>query len=312
MSGPLPPESGMVRKVLGYLGRPPSGSDAPADGVVVRQVGQPLTVGEPIVRSPEDDALTVSSWTTQPRLSADGGALGPLTVRAASVSGRRHARQGASREDAYAICPASGGAVVAVADGVGHESARYSAVGAQIAAVEACRLVAECLDRNWAVDADDLCRVIGAAMIQRAGWFVPVEYEPRSLATTLTVVWVATDGRYAGFRIGDGEIFELTGAGLAPAGPSAGGAFTETSALPASWSAAETFAGRLPPESALVVVTDGLSVPMRSPDVAAHLSRRWHRVPTIVEFLDDVSFERRGESDDRTAVCVWFRPRAAR
>ncbi|GAB2587905.1 hypothetical protein Aab01nite_49480 [Paractinoplanes abujensis] len=306
MTASPPSGPGAIRRVLGYLLPPVGGRGEPT----ARTVGRPMTVGEPIVQSPEDDALTVTSWVTQPRMSADGGTLGTLTVRAASVSGRRHARQGGSREDAYAISPATDGVVVAVADGVGDPSARFSAVGAQLAAVEACRLIANCLDRPQTIDADEVCRVISTSMTQQAGRFVPDEYDARSLATTLTVVWISTGGEYAGFRVGDGEMFEIGQGGLVSAGPPAGGSFTETAALPGSWTTVETFEGRLQPRTALVVVTDGLSVPMRSPDVATHLTRRWHEVPTIVEFLDDISFERRGESDDRTAVCVWFLPEA--
>jgi hypothetical protein len=303
-----PPDAGLVRRVLGFLGRVGSESEptpiCPAD----RQVGRPYTVGEPILPAPEDDALSVSSWTTQPRVSADGGVLGPLTVRAASTVGRRHARLGTSREDAYAVAPAAGGVVVAVADGVGSDEARYSAVGAQLAVVEGCRIATAYLDNGRAIDPGDLCRQISATMMNGAGMFVPGEYDHRSLATTLTVAWVSTAGAYGGFRVGDGELFELTEAGLHPTGPGGGGAFTETEALPGSWSVAEEFSGQLHPSSALVVVTDGLSLPMRSPDVAAHLVRSWRRVPTVVEFLHDLSFDRKGEADDRTAVCVWFRP----
>ncbi|WP_433796353.1 protein phosphatase 2C domain-containing protein [Actinoplanes sp. CA-252034] len=302
-----PPGPGVVRRMLDLLGVPGTGPQTSIDGRDDRQVGRAFTVGEPILPSPEADALGVTSWTTQPRVCADGGSLGPLTVRAASAVGRRHARVGTSREDAYAITPAAGGVVVAVADGVGSADARFSAVGAQLAVVEACRLVSAALDNRWRIVADDLCRQIGTAMMDGAGRFVPEEFDHRSLSTTLTVAWVSTGGAFGGFRVGDGELFTLTAAGLQPAGPGGSGDFTETAALPGSWSVAEEFSGRLQPGSALVVVTDGLSVPMRSPEVADHFTHRWRDAPTVVEFLHDISFDRRGEADDRTAVCVWFR-----
>jgi serine/threonine protein phosphatase PrpC len=309
MTTPLP-DAGVVRRILDLLRPGVSPADIASPEPTGRTVGRPYTVGEPILRSPEDDALGVSSWTTQPRVSADGGVLGPLTVRAASAVGRRHARLGTTREDAYAVASAKGGVIVAVADGVGSDQARYSAVGAQLAVVEAVRILSDHLENGWAVDAGDLCRQISATMMTDAGLLVPDDYDPMSLATTLTVAWVSTTGTYGGFRVGDGELFELSEAGLHPAGPSAVGAFTETEALPGSWSAAEVFSGRLHPGSALIVVTDGLSLPMRSPDVAAHLTHCWRSVPTVVEFLHDMSFDRKGEADDRTAACVWFHPMA--
>jgi hypothetical protein len=242
-----------------------------------REVGHPATVGEPIVRTGEDDALGSTSWISQPRISADGGSVGGLTVRAASICGRRHARHGASREDAFAIGRSADGAVA-------------------------------CLDRRAPIDVPALCELLGAQMIAGGGRFIAADFDEQSLSTTLTVAWLAPDGRYTGFTIGDGEAFELAAAGFTPVADAQGGSFAETGALPHAYSEIDQFSGALAAGSALLLATDGLAVPLRAPEVSAHLARRWQQPPSVIEFLDDMSFERRGESDDRTGVCVWHLP----
>ncbi|MBM2623212.1 protein phosphatase 2C domain-containing protein [Actinoplanes sp. LDG1-06] len=278
----------------------------------VSEFGRPLPVvlGEPITPAREDASLSVTSWTTQSQISADGGTHGPLTVRAASVCGRKHASHGGTREDSYALGRAQDCVVVTVADGVGSSSARYSAVGARIAAVEACRLGMEAVDNNRGMDAADLCRGVSAAMSARAGSFVRGGWDEQSLATTLAMAWVCSDGSFTGLQVGDGRIYRLTEGGFEPNGSDPDGPYDRTDSLPGSENAVRKFSGRLRPGSALVVVTDGLSGAMASAEVSAHLTRCWAGVPTVAGFLHDVSFQRRGESDDRTAVGVWFKPTA--
>jgi serine/threonine protein phosphatase PrpC len=77
------------------------------------------------------------------------------------------------------------------------------------------------------------------------------------------------------------------------------------SSLPSDHPQLDLISGTLPYGSPLLVMTDGLSVPLGTPEVSAYLARRWEAPPMLSEFLFDLSFERRGESDDRTAVCVW-------
>lgn len=290
------------------LSQPGRADSDPAS--LIRPARQPKTIGEPIHPSREDAPLRFSSWVTQPPVSADGGTLGTLTVRAASVNGRRHARGGESREDAFAIGQTSDGTVaVAVADGLGDHGARYSAVGAQVASMLSCQLVCARLERRQAIDAEAVCAQLGSEMMKAAPRFIAEPCKPLELATTLITVWVSAEGAYRGFMIGDGGVFELAAGDLSAVTSPRGGPFGETEALPSAYSRVDRFSGRLEEESALVVATDGLSEPMRLPEVAQVLARAWERPPAILDFLYDMSFERRGESDDRTAASVWFAPR---
>lgn len=268
---------------------------------------RPKTIGEPIVRAEEDDQLGASLWTTQPRICADAGSVGLLTVRAASVCGRSHSVRGGTREDAFAVRPVSSGAVVvAVADGVGDPAVRFSAVGAQVAAVLACRAVTVRLEKGQPVDAEETSAWVADAMRRNAGRFVAEPADGADLATTLIVAWVFPDGSFGGFKVGDGGVFELSDGYAAPVTPDER-SFGGVTALPAGRPRArDRFAGQLARGSALIVATDGLADPMRSPDVAAVLAGAWSKPPSILGFLGDLSFERRGEGDDRTGVAVWF------
>jgi serine/threonine protein phosphatase PrpC len=264
----------------------------------------------PIYEAGADDQLGSSLWTTQARVSADGGTLGPLTVRAASVCGRRHARRGETREDAFAIRHTSNGTVVvAVADGVGDQLAQFAAVGAQVASVVACHVIGVSLEAGRPVDPQEISAQVADRMITAAARrFVSEPCEGKALATTLIAAWVSPKGAYAGFMIGDGGVFDLTAGRVSAMAPSLGTAFGEIHALPDAFTRAEEFSGNLEQGSALLLATDGLFDPMLSPDVAEVLGPAWRRPPAILDFLYDMSFERRGEADDRTGLCVWFDP----
>ena len=268
----------------------------------------PKTLGQPIHEAEADDQLGSSLWTTQAHVSADGGALGPLTVRAASVCGRRHARRGETREDAFAIRHTSSGTVIAaVADGVGDQSARFAAVGAQIASVLSCHMISARLEAQRPIDPQAISSLVSGGMIPMATKrFITESCDDKALATTLITAWVSPQGTYAGFMIGDGGVFDLTAGQVSVVAPSRGTTFGEIHALPAAYTRVEEFSGSLKQGSALLLATDGLFDPMLSPDVATVLGRTWEHPPAILDFLYDMSFERRGEADDRTGLCIWF------
>ena len=300
----------------------PDPADAPASAGdqtdVRRRRRAPATIGEPIRRAEGDDKLGSSRWWTLPRISADGGSVGPLTVRAASVAGRQHARGGGSREDALAFRSTPDGVVViATADGVGDTAAKYSAIGAHIASVLSCHLVHLWLTKPHPLNPIDpvdpvaACREIARWMPELAERYVEEHFVPTRFATTLTTSWIYPDGTYQGFKVGDGGVFELNRGELSQLSSRYGGSYGRTAALPAGYAQATEFAGRLPPGGCLLLATDGLAEPLGSPDVAAALAAAWRQPPSVLDFLTDLSFERRGESDDRTAVCVWFDPERA-
>ena len=317
------PVSGSITdRVLGFFGRPretQAGTPAaePADvpaGQAADPAAQepssrgPKTLGQPIYEAGADDQLGSSLWTTQARVSADGGTLGPLTVRAASVCGRRHARRGETREDAFAIRHTSDGTVVvAVADGVGDQAAQFSAVGAQVASVVSCDLITAHLEARRPIDPRDVSSQIAGQMIPAAAKrFITEPCDGKALATTLITAWVSPQGAVAGFMIGDGGVLDLTAGQVSVVARSRGTAFGEIHALPAAYTDVEGFSGSLRPGSALLLATDGLFDPLLSPDVAMVLGQTWKRPPAILDFLYDMSFERRGEADDRTGICIWF------
>jgi serine/threonine protein phosphatase PrpC len=319
-SSPSPSSGSITDRVRGFFGWPRETSAADPDDVPAEQATDPAaqeqpargpkTLGQPIYEAGADDQLGSSLWTTQARVSADGGTLGPLTVRAASVCGRRHARRGETREDAFAIRHTSDGTVVvAVADGVGDQSAQFAAVGAQAASVVSCDLISAHLEARRPIDPRDVSSQIASRMISVAAKrFISEPCDSKALATTLITAWVSPQGTAAGFMIGDGGVLDLTDGQVSVVAPArgTGTAFGEIHALPAAYTRVEEFSGRLRPGSALLLATDGLFDPLCSPDVAMVLGQAWKRPPAILDFVYDMSFERRGEADDRTGICIWF------
>jgi hypothetical protein len=288
---------------------PRPGNGALSEREAEDQFAGSVTIGEPTRTATEDARLGSVSWTSQPQIHADGGSLGSLTLRGGSVCGRRHAARGQSREDAFAFGTAVDGTVViAAGDGVGDESARFSAMGSRTAVVEACRLVIVALDAAQPITSAVVCDLVSAQMRRHALHLLGYTPEDGTLSTTLIVAWVRPTGEYAGFMVGDGGVLQLDTEGFSPVAAPRGESFTETSALPGSYSTIEEFSGQLRPGSALLAATDGLYVPLGSREVAAYLARHWRQPPPPLVFVHQLSFDRRGEWDDRTGVCVWFAP----
>lgn len=314
---------GLADHLLGYFGLArvapaplgvASGEPLPADKSSSPSVLDPprsarqlRTLGDPIVASGIPEPLGSTLWTTVPRVHADGGTVGSLTVRAASICGRRHASTGATREDAFAIRPVTNGTVVvAVADGVGDRAARFSAVGAHVAALLSCQAVVSKLETGQPVDPLGVCAQVSARMPAEARRFTRDPPDNRSLATTLITAWVSPGGAYRGFMVGDGGVFELADGRASVIASSS--TFADPVTLPSGSTQLEEFSGTLIPQAGLLLATDGLSTPMLSSDVASALGQSWRHAPALLDFLYDMSFERRGEADDRTGASVWFVP----
>jgi hypothetical protein len=88
----------------------------------------------------------------------------------------------------------------------------------------------------------------------------------------------------------------------------AGIATTRTKALPSQHLTYEHTLIELPRDSALFLLTDGIRIPLElSESVREGLGRRWLTPPAPLDFASHVSFNRRGEFDDRTVVGVWLR-----
>jgi Protein phosphatase 2C len=312
--------SAITSRLLGFFGfawqlpsspvprQPDQPPDTGAPDLAI-EARQPRTLGAPILRSTGDDRLGRGGLTSQPRLIADGGSTGPLTVRAASVCGRRHAQRGETREDAYAIDRTDDGAVImAVADGLGDPAARFATVGARVASMMAVQIIRDELGHGRPIAPLGVAAQVAGIMVKESRRFIPrpEEYTARTLATTLMAAWFRPDGHYSGFMVGDGAVFGIIAGQVSVVAAPRSKAYSATEALPGSYANVEQFTGQLVPGSALLLATDGLADPMQSPDVAEELGRSWKQPPTVLGFLVDMSFERKGEADDRTGACAWF------
>lgn len=292
---------------------PARGGPTPAvgAGTGVLRPERPATLGAPTLTFAEEHAPLCSTTIEHlPPLAASDGRVGNFVVRAASVTGRLHARTGRSREDDYAVTAMNGDSVTAaVADGVGDPGARNSAIGAQVAVRETCALLSQRPTPASADEARAFCSQLSASMLTAATRLLNRAVQPTDLATTLVVVTVRPDGIYTGFAVGDSgvAIHENQNWDIV-LGRHAGLLNDAGSTLPRDNPSVEMYAGRLQPGQALLLGTDGLFIPLEAAEVNLELAARWKHPPTLLAFIGDLCFERRGEADDRTAVCIWYLP----
>jgi hypothetical protein len=265
-------------------------------------------------------------------------------VLGASVSGVSHRLAGRCSDDAFGwVQPAPGRLALVVADGVG--SAGRGAEGAERAVEAVCgfldeagtgareRGVGEEMPRprgqiasGWGPELCAAAIFHASNEIRRVGGENACE-----LATTVVVALLdaATSGR-GGFaqvsagRVGDSIAFSLSDAGewreLFEGRPVCAGGdatgeeemlVTATAALPVGDAPDDLVSVQLPPGAALVLVTDGVGVPLRDgpSTVAPMLADVLMRGPTgelgplgLARALD---FSRRGSHDDRTVLAAW-------
>lgn len=241
----------------------------------------------------------------------DGGRLGPLEVRAASTRGTSHRCDGTVRQDALGLLTHRDGFLLAaVADGLG--SASDSHRGAQLAVTHSLDYVSWALDRRRMSEVD-LEAAIDAAdrAIRAAG------PRPEERASTLTVAVtsvepydfchefrVARVGDGSAFLLSDGEFRQLFG------GKDADVHDTRTACLSDRAGAVEMVESRLEPGQALVLVSDGVGIPLTVPEIATYLAECWSEPPGPVEFLHAMQFRAKSFDDDRSAVVIWA-PKAA-
>jgi len=243
-------------------------------------------------------------------LAAADGTTGAYVVKAASRVGRMHSHSGQSREDDFAVAvTAGGGVVVAVADGVGDPRARHSATGARVAVTEACARLQRTSALGASKDATDVVAEISHAMVPAAERLLDQEVRPGELATTLTAASCAPDGSFWAFTIGDSGLLRLTdGSWKTVLGAERALLNDVHGTLPSSDPPIDVVSGRLHPGEALLLATDGLLLPMAAAEVGSFLAARWQQPPDLLDFIADLSFERRGEADDRAAICLWYLP----
>lgn len=274
---------------------------------------------------------------------ADGGRSTDFLVLGASVSGVSHRLAGRCSDDAFGwVLPAPGKLALVVADGVG--SAGRGAEGAERAVEAVCGFVDEAGMRDrqrrcseemsyaggqiasWGPELCAAAILHASNEIRRVGGQNACE-----LATTIVVALLdaGTSGR-GGFaqvsvgRVGDSIALSLSGTGewrelfeghpVRAGGDAAGDEemlVTATAALPVRGALDDVVSVELPPGAALVLVTDGVAVPLRDgpSTVAPALAEVLMRGPTgelgplgLARALD---FSRRGAHDDRTVLAAW-------
>jgi hypothetical protein len=282
----------------------------------------PLTIGEP---APPIVPRLADAEPYRPDTICDGGEIHGLTVRAASVRGLYKRHLGEERQDDLCLRPheRARALVVAIADGV--SAAPRAGLGAALAVRHAAAALARQLDAG--PDEIDWHAVFG-----QAAWALLEErrrHDPGAgtieasaeLATTLTVAVVAreaaeTQPRVRLASVGDSPVFVLSGTRyerLLGEGPSVDGLIGgSVNALPRDLGSLSTAACRLAPETALLLCTDGLGLPLADGrgEVGRMLARELRRPPDVVDFARLLDFSRATYDDDRTLVVVW--PRAER
>jgi hypothetical protein len=290
---------------------------------------QPFVVGEAGRAAREVIPQAVTVPFGRPDTAIDGGVIGRLQVRAASVRGLASRYSGVTRQDEYCLGtdPDRRWLVAAVSDGV--SAGRHSQIAATIAARHGCQLLINHLVHATPEQIDWHATVAAVAQaILRKGQELlgaesrAAETTAKDVATVMaaTVLYaiIATspvDGSFAlhAFGVGDTSAWlrdDQSGWRLLAGGKDRGNelASSETLALPYLPAApVSAVHDRITSGSGFLMVTDGIGDPMgdASGDVGAFLAEVWRDPPPPLTFAGQVCFARRGFDDDRTAVAVW-------
>ena len=245
--------------------------------------------------------------------------------------------------------PAPGRLALIVADGVG--SASRGGEGAELAVDAVCQFVLGAAQGAIGAQrgagtppvpkqaaADWGPRLCQGAVRHASGEICRSAGEKaHELATTIVVALLSVGGperdgtaEVALGRVGDSSAFSLSAEGewqelfegppsvCEQGSPGDGGSqedmvFTATSALPVKDTPDEVVSVRLGPGAALVLVTDGVAVPLRDgpATVAPMLAQVLRAGPSgdlgPLELARAVDFSRRGALDDRTVMVAWVR-----
>jgi hypothetical protein len=296
-----------------------------------RAVGRTV-IGDPGRSFREVSAVLRPGSTNPPDTVLDGGSLGPIEVRAASVCGLAHRQSGKARQDAYAVSADPGGVwlVVAVADGVSAGALSHEA--ATIVARHGVRqLTARLTDRHPRdVDWYELFSALAHGVLasgvrtlsrgQASGTSPSPADVALAMSTTVTFVAYATraDGARREVSVawwGDSPAWEVSPDGAwtnlsAVKSPVDGISRSDVAALPYLPPSAEHLPVRhltVAADARVLVMSDGVGDPLGdgTGEVAAALARMWRQPPRPLVFADQVGFGRKSYDDDRTVVAIW-------
>jgi serine/threonine protein phosphatase PrpC len=309
-AGTSPPAPDRTPDISAEPDRAPD-PDSPMTEALVQWIpspGPPPTLGAPTMGDATGQ-MTLTDWYTLPRISADGGLLGSYQIRAASIAGRGHTQNGDTCQDSYACTQADDGTVVlAIADGLGHPRYRFSSVGARHAVVTACRIGRTMADAGQRPVPRLVAQQVSTSLDDYAHQTQGIT--PEDLRTTLVLCWLYPSGQFLVMSVGDSGAATLDPeqAGWMPLFPGGGFVNQVNDSLPSQQPEIASAQGQLQPGGALLLATDGLLLPLGAAEVNGHLAECWREPPELLDFVRDLDFRRRGESDDRTALCAWFRP----
>ncbi len=259
--------------------------------------------------------------STQPAVAADQAQLGTLEVRAASIigTGHRSSDPATPRQDAYRLGRDTAGhhLIVAVADGMS-DSAR-SDHGATVAVSTAVAVLRRLLDAGATLhdlSAVEVFKETSGTILRSLDGRDMTEMDVRTgLIVAAISVLPAKEGRRKAWF---GHLADLSAwqqstppgtgwahiAGDRKDGGMDGNALSRF--LPYSHGEATDTRKLLPSGAVVALMSDGVSDALTGiPGADNWFARQWARPPALPQFIQDISFEAKSFTDDRTAVVVW-------
>lgn len=308
----------------------PVAEDITAPAPAVWTAREPDEAWCPAALVPELDAALVARCAAEPmRLDA---AHGPWRVLGASVRGRSHAHRGTHRDDAMAVHADGDLLLLAVADGAG--SSALSRIGAAVVAeMTVARTAARfAADLSNTSDASRLgtamAHAVHDAALRLHALATQADVAPAALRTTLILVAVLRDLMLVS-QVGDGAVLVLRRDGSVTrvgAQRESAWAGEVTCFVPDACSmtqAAELRQVAAGDVQLLALMTDGIDDPFHPLEQSgAALVSQWrtgtdapigtarqprlgpalHGPDTLLQWM---TFEQRGEVDDRTLLVAW-------
>lgn len=290
-------------------------------------IPEPLVIGAkpsfPVMLGLLPSTVGAMSGSAVPDTVLDGAEIPGLTIRGGSLRGEDHRNQGVVRQDSMGMWRVNDGAkaavLVCVTDGV--SSQPHSHRGA----VAVCQLLRDLAQQQvsrffrtepkkgleifWEIMAEQLSAQLSDLAVRQ-------KMEPITLSTTLAAALIEenpanpAERRYVILNVGDATAYVLRRGEFTEclADPHEGPVTeSRTWTLPTGIGPVGTAAGTVGPGDMLMVCSDGMSNPMRNPNVQRQLAQWWSgdRVPGLMEFGWQLGYRVRTYGDDRTAVCVW-------
>jgi serine/threonine protein phosphatase PrpC len=242
---------------------------------------------------------------------------GSLSVRASSHQGRDHQYGKIPRQDAIAIETSRDGTLLALALADGLGSKRLSHFGSQLAAFNFTRTLGR--QPNQMITADSIVQAVitTSELIRRQlGEQLGPTCDPHDfLSTFLGGAMQLIDGVYflVAARVGGSDDLWRLRSGKWECITRDTGSVDVVQAvkgtvlpLKLKQSDVECWSLEVVPGDAIFFMSDGLGNPMKSNDeLANYLARNWTQPPDIGHFVVHMSFDLRGEMDDRSCIGLW-------